>query len=121
MPDIKKVIKNPDTPSPRRVDRELDLQEWDEEQGRRQAEQEGIELTEAHWEVVRYLRNYYLEHEPPESGRVLSDMLDNAFAAQGGRKYLRRLFPDGPVAQGLRIAGLPVPAYTEDEGFGISR
>jgi tRNA 2-thiouridine synthesizing protein E len=120
MPDIKKVIKNPDTPSPRRVDRELDLQDWDEEQGRRQAEQEGIELTEAHWEVVRYLRNYYLEHEPPESGRVLSDMLDNAFAARGGRKYLR-LFPEGPVAQGLRIAGLPVPAYTEDEGFGISR
>ena len=38
MPDIKKVIKNPDTPSPRRVDRELDLQDWNEEQGRRQAE-----------------------------------------------------------------------------------
>jgi TusE/DsrC/DsvC family sulfur relay protein len=121
MPDIKKVMRNPDTPSPRRGDRERDLQDWSEEQGRRQAEQEGIALTEAHWDVVRCLRKYYLEHDPPESGREISDMLDNTFAAQGGRKYLRRLFPDGPVAQGLRIAGLPVPAYTEDEGFGISR
>ena len=121
MPDIKKVISNSDTSSPRRVDRELDLQDWNEAQARRQAEQEGIELTDAHWKVVHYLRDYYLEHEPPESGRVLSDMLHNSFAAQGGRKYLRRLFPEGPVAQGLRIAGLPVPAYTEDAGFGISR
>jgi TusE/DsrC/DsvC family sulfur relay protein len=121
MPDIKKVIRNPDTPSPRRVDRELDLQDWNEEQARRQAKQEGISLTAEHWEVVRCLREYYLEHDPPESGRELSDMLDNAFTDQGGRKYLRRLFPEGPVAQGLRIAGLPVPAYTEDEGFGISR
>jgi len=121
MSDIKKVIKNPDTPSPRRVDRELDLQDWDEEHARHLAEQEGIELTAAHREVVHCLREYYLEHDPPESGRELSDMLDSAFAGQGGRKYLRRLFPEGPVAQGMRIAGLPVPPNTEDEEFGISR
>ena len=48
-------------------------------------------------------------------------MLDEHYAEQGGRKYLRRLFPQGPVAQGMRIAGLPVPPHTEDEGFGISR
>ena len=45
MPDIKKVIDNPDTSSPRRTDRELDLDNWDEAQGQRSAEQEGIELT----------------------------------------------------------------------------
>jgi tRNA 2-thiouridine synthesizing protein E len=121
MPDIKKVIENPDTPSPRRADREIDLQEWDEAQGRRLAGDEGIELTDAHWEVIRYLRDYYLEHGPPESGREMSDALDDRFAERGGRKYLRRLFPQGPVAQGMHIAGLQVPAYTEDEGFGISR
>lgn len=121
MPDIKKVIENPDTSSPRRVDRELDLQEWDEAQGKRLAKEEGIELTEAHWEMINFLRDYYLENGLPESGRDISDALDARFASQGGRKYLRRLFPQGPVAQGMRIAGLPVPAYTEDEGFGVSR
>jgi tRNA 2-thiouridine synthesizing protein E len=121
MADIKKVIDNPDTSSPRRTDRELELGNWDETQGQRTAEQEGIELTAEHWDVVRCLREYYLEHGKPESGRELSDMLDRRYADQGGRKYLRRLFPQGPVAQGMRIAGLPVPAHTEDEGFGISR
>jgi len=121
MPDIKKIIENPDTSSPQQVDRKLDLQDWNEAQGQHNAEQEGIELTEAHWEVVYYLRDYYLEHGLASNGRELSDTLDKRFADQGGRKYLRRLFPEGPVAQGMRIAGLPVPPYTEDEGFGVSR
>lgn len=121
MPDIKKIIDNPDTPSPRRSDRELDLEDWDEAQAQNTAVQEGIELTEEHWEVVRYLREYYLEQGPPENGRELSDALDDHYAEQGGRKYLRRLFPQGPVAQGMRIAGLPLPPHTEDAGFGVSR
>jgi len=121
MPDIKKVIQNPDTPSPRRSDRKLDLEDWDEAQAQRTARQEGIELTEEHWEVVRYLREYYLKQGPAENGRELSDVLDARYAEQGGRSFLRRLFPQGPVAQGMRIAGLPVPPYTKDESFGISR
>ena len=60
MPDIKKIIDNPDTPGSLRSDRELDLEDWDETQAQNTAVQEGIELTEEHWEVVRYLREYYL-------------------------------------------------------------
>ena len=119
MSDARKVIDNPDTPSARRSDRELDLQQWDEEQGRRSAEQHGIKLTDEHWEVVHSLRDHYLRHGPP--GREVGDMLESRFADQGGRKYLRRLFPEGPVRQGMQIAGLPVPPHTEDEGFGTSR
>lgn len=120
MPDIKSLIDNPETANPERVDRELDLQDWDEQRGQQIAKQEGIELSDAHWEVVCCLQNYYLEHGPARHGRELSDMLDKAFADRGGRQYLRRLFPDGPVAQGMRIAGLPVPDYTENKAFGTS-
>lgn len=121
MPDIRKVIENPNTDSPLRADRELDLQGWDEEKGRLCAKQEGIELTNEHLEIVHCLRDYYREHGPAKNGRELGDMLDEKFAERGGRKYLRRLFPNGPVAQGMRIAGLNVPPHTENTGFGTSR
>lgn len=94
--------------------------DWNEERAVQHAAQEGIELTEEHWAVVYCLREYYRLNGPPEHGRELDDMLDNRFDGQGGRKYLRKLFPEGPVAQGVRIAGLPVPAHTEDAGFGTS-
>lgn len=121
MPDINKIVDNPDTSSPERVDRELDLGEWSPEQAQRTAAAEGIELTEEHWAVVSRLREYYLENGMAEKGRELGDMLDREFAEQGGRSYLRRLFPNGPVAQGMRIAGLPLPPYTQDDGFGTAR
>lgn len=121
MADIREVIENPDTSSPKRVDRERKLEDWRPEQARQKAEELGLQLTDAHWQVIDALREHYLEHGLPQSGRDLSDMLDERFAEQGGRRYLRKLFPEGPVFQGLQIAGLPVPAYTEDAGFGVAR
>ncbi|MGD8629516.1 MAG: TusE/DsrC/DsvC family sulfur relay protein [Gammaproteobacteria bacterium] len=121
MADINKIITNMDAESPQLADREFDLQDWDEAQAQRNAEQEGIEMSAPHWEVVNFLREHYLKHGPAKSGRELSDVLDRQFADQGGRKHLRRLFPEGPVTQGMRIAGLPLPPNTEDEGFGVSR
>ena len=45
-------------------------------------------------------------------------ILEEEFAEQGGRKYLYRLFPGGPVSQGSRIARLPLPAYSSDRSCG---
>ena len=109
-----------DIPSMQRSNREEELTHWDEDIARSVAVDEGIELTNEHMQVVQALRDYYCEHGEA-TGRVLTDMLETAFTDQGGQKYLRCLFPDGPVKQGMRIAGLPVPAHTEDAGFGISR
>jgi tRNA 2-thiouridine synthesizing protein E len=121
MNDTRKIMDNPDTSSPRASDREKEMADWNLERGRELAAEQGLELSDEHWQVIYKLREYYEAYGLPESGRVLGDMLDAEFAAQGGRRYLRRLFPQGPVAQGMRIAGLPVPAYTEDEGFGTAR
>ena len=110
-----------DIDSQQRSNREELLNEWNEEQASKIASELGIELTDTHLQVVQLLRDYYREHGAPQSGRELGDMLDNAFSSQGGRKYLRRLFPEGPVSQGMRIAGLPLPANTEDKGFGTTR
>jgi tRNA 2-thiouridine synthesizing protein E len=121
MTDVKRVLEETDAVDPKQADRETRLAEWDEQSARQTAADEGVELTDAHWAVIHRLRDFYREHGPAEHGRQVSDMLDAEFAEQGGRAYLRRLFPEGPVGQGMRIAGLPVPPHTEDEGFGISR
>lgn len=110
-----------DLPNPGSVDKDVDLDEWNEEHARQAAAREGIQLTEDHWDVVYCLREYYEKEGIPENGREIGDMLDERFDDQGGRKYLRRLFPEGPVSQGMRIAGLPVPPHTQDAGFGTSR
>jgi tRNA 2-thiouridine synthesizing protein E len=115
------VSVDTDIDSQQRTQREQELQHWSEGLARKAATGEGVELTDAHFQVIHLLRDYYLKNGLSESGRELDDMLDNEFSSQGGRKYLHHLFPDGPVAQGMRFAGLPVPAHSEDEGFGTAR
>jgi TusE/DsrC/DsvC family sulfur relay protein len=110
-----------DIPAIQRTNREEILSAWSEEQAKTIASDEGITLTDEHLHVVNTLRDFYLEHGEVSSGRNLTEMLDHAYAAQGGQKYLRELFPRGPVSQGMRIAGLPVPAHTDDSGFGVAR
>jgi tRNA 2-thiouridine synthesizing protein E len=121
MGDFKRFVEEADAVNPSYADREREIADWTDDDARGKAQELGIELGDDHWEVVHLLRDHYLEHGPPESGRVLSDLLNERFADRGGRRHLRRLFPEGPVLQGLQIAGLPVPPYTEDEGFGVAR
>ena len=110
-----------DIASQQRTHREAELRDWSEAQARKIASEAGIELTDAHLQVVQSLREHYREHGPTESGRQLSEMLYDTFASEGGKKYLYNLFPRGPVRQGMLIAGLPAPAHTEDAGFGTTR
>jgi TusE/DsrC/DsvC family sulfur relay protein len=112
------IDNDPATSSSRIEDRWLDLQEWNRRKGELLAAKEDIRLTEMHWEVIDFLRGYYLRNGRARSGRELAEALDRAFVGQGGRKFLYRLFPDGPVSQGSRIAGLPEPRYSADGSFG---
>ena len=110
-----------DIDSQARTHREELLAALGEAHVREMAGKEGIELTGEHLGVVECLRDYYLELGEAESGRDLEEMLDEIFDGHGGRKYLWRLFPGGPVTQGMRIAGLPIPPHTGDKGFGTVR
>ncbi len=83
------------------------------------ARHEGLVLSEAHWEAIRALQEYYARHEALAVNlRELHDALDEKFHRQGGIRYLYTLFPGGPVAQGCRVAGLKAPAGATDRGFG---
>lgn len=116
--DIKKFIAGESSPAQDPQGHLLDLPPWDEGEAERLAAQMGIVLTDEHWAVLRFLRERYRQLGPAKSGRVLSEELARAFEERGGRKYLYRLFPRGPVTEGSRIAGLPLPAYTTDPSFG---
>lgn len=110
-----------DIDSQARTHRKQLLAELGEAHVREMAGKEGIELSDEHLGVVECLRDYYLELGEAENGRDLEEMLNEIFAGHGGRKYLWRLFPGGPVSQGMRIAGLPLPPHSGDKGFGTVR
>jgi tRNA 2-thiouridine synthesizing protein E len=99
-------------------DKDEAFESWTENTARKLAQQEGIEMTDAHWSVVRFLREYYEKHGAVSHARILTEALEEKFQIQGGLKYLYTLFPDGPVSQGAKIAGVPVPGDSANPSFG---
>ena len=77
--------------------------EWTEELGKQLATNIGIEMTDRHWDAIRFLRDdYKAEHETATLRRVSS---------VGGipTKELFQLFPKKPAKKMAYIAGLPKP------------
>ena len=91
---------------------------WSPDAARSRAADEGLELTEDHWEAVRAIHEYCERHPEGVNVRELHDALGERFHARGGMRYLYLLFPGGPVAQGCRMAGIAAPAGAVDPGFG---
>ena len=89
------------------VDEDGFLQEpdrWSEDVAKDLAKSESVdELTEGHWKVIRYIRNYYIQFGTApmvrkvckETGYKLSDIY--------------QLFPSGPAKGACKLAGLPKP------------
>ena len=69
---------------------------------------ENIKLTDAHWEVVNYLRDEYREHgHTPNFRNMLKGMTERRPGTDS--KALYDLFPMGPAKQATKVAGLPQP------------
>lgn len=94
--------------------------EWTQDGAKRIAREEGLELTDVHWEVVRAMQHFYARHEnsPTITLPELNDALEEHFHSKGGVKHLYTVFPGGPIAQSSRLAGLKAPAGTTVPGFG---
>ena len=87
-----------------------DSSTWSEGLAEVIAEQEGIALTPEHWEVVRFVRAFYLEFNTSPAIRMLVKAMAKAYGEEkGNSRYLFRLFPKGPAKQATKIAGLPKP------------
>jgi tRNA 2-thiouridine synthesizing protein E len=84
--------------------------DWHEDMAPLLAQEEEIELTEAHWEVVRFVREFYLEFNTSPAIRMLVKAMAQKYGEEkGNSRYLFRLFPKGPAKQATKIAGLPKP------------
>lgn len=92
---------------------------WSQESAITQAEQEDITLTDEHWDVIRSIQSYTARREGRQiNTRELLDALEEKYHHLGGKKYLYRLLPGGPIAQGCRLAGIQAPPGSTDYGFG---
>ena len=84
------------------------LDEWSEDFARSQAESENLVLTEAHWQVISFLRAYFEEHRVQAQVRAMIRHFSKVWGPElGNNHYLHTLFPmGGPQKQGNRLAGL---------------
>ncbi len=84
------------------------INDWTEDFARAQAEAENLELTEAHWQVIAFLRTYYEEHRVQAQVRAMIWHFAKAWGPEhGNNHHLHTLFPiGGPQKQGNRLAGL---------------
>ncbi|MCF8010403.1 MAG: TusE/DsrC/DsvC family sulfur relay protein [Clostridiales bacterium] len=82
----------------------LHPEQWNEEVANAFAREEGIsEITEEHWKVINYLRDYYYQFEVAPMIRKLCK--ETGF----NLKKIYALFPSGPAKGACKLAGLPKP------------
>jgi tRNA 2-thiouridine synthesizing protein E len=79
-------------------------EQWTEDMAAELARREGIdELTDAHWQVIRFMRAEYLAKGSGPSVRALGKTSGVSI------KELYQLFPKGPAKIAAKIAGIPKP------------
>ncbi|HKN20146.1 MAG TPA: TusE/DsrC/DsvC family sulfur relay protein [Terracidiphilus sp.] len=89
------------------VDEDGFLQEpdlWTEDVATDFAKSESIDaLTEGHWKVINYIRNYYLQFG-------IAPMVRKVCKETGYKlSEIYQLFPSGPAKGACKLAGLPKP------------
>jgi len=88
----------------------VNLSDWSKEAAEILANQDNLKLSDNHWEVITFLRDYYDEYQIAPAVRVLTKAISKKLGPdKGSSKYLYELFPYGPAKQACRFAGLPKP------------
>lgn len=83
---------------------------WSQELGRHMALVDGITLTQEHWEVIHYFREYYEDYNIPPPMRMVIRVFKKAFGDENANsRYLLQLFPEGATKAASKFGGLPKP------------
>ena len=81
---------------------------WSEEVALVLAQDENIEMTDEHWDVIRFMRDFYEEHQVAADARFAIKHLAER-VGRDAQKRLFVLFPYGYVKQACKIAGMRRP------------
>lgn len=88
----------------------LDSDDWSHDVAHFLAEQEEITLSDHHWVVVNFVREFYdFRQTVPEARFALKAMKEALGKDKATRKYLYQLFPYGYGQQACKIAGMRMP------------
>jgi len=88
----------------------LDPLVWDEDLALEFALELDIQLTDYHWLIIRFVRQFYEEQQSVPEARVLLRYLKNAYSHEfTTRRFLYSLFPYGYGQQACKIAGMRKP------------
>lgn len=83
---------------------------WSQDLAKHIAAQDHIVLTEEHWEVINYFREYYEDYNVPPPMRMVMRVFKKAFGDENANsRYLHQLFPEGPTKTASKYGGLPKP------------
>ncbi|CAK0741966.1 Sulfurtransferase TusE [Gammaproteobacteria bacterium] len=86
------------------------INEWEKGVAEVMSKEDDLTLTDEHWEIISFLREYYEEYQIAPAVRVLTKAVSKKMGKdKGNSKYLYTLFPYGPAKQACRYAGLPKP------------
>jgi tRNA 2-thiouridine synthesizing protein E len=89
----------------------VNAEDWSEGLAFQFALRDGMELTDDHWQVIRFVREYHLRFRNIPMPRLLVKGLNRAPGReQFTIKALYALFPDTPMRRSCRYAGIPQPA-----------
>jgi tRNA 2-thiouridine synthesizing protein E len=81
----------------------VDAAVWTKEIGQAIAEALEIEMTDKHWEVIKFARTDFENNGEPPTLRRITQQTDVSM------KEMYQLFPDGPAKLASNIAGLKKP------------
>jgi tRNA 2-thiouridine synthesizing protein E len=69
-----------------------------------------VTLTPAHWEIVLFMREYYVRFNYLPNTRIFVKAITNQLGIEkGNSRYLQSLFPESPLKYACLLAGLPKP------------
>ena len=86
----------------------IDPEQWSESVAEELARRADIALEDDHWNVIRFMRDYYADHQVAADARHVIKHLSEHCGADA-HKRLFELFPYGYVAQACKIAGMKRP------------
>ncbi len=86
------------------------MDDWSEDIAAYIAHKENIALTEEHWEVIRFIRQYYKEHGIPPMPTVLLKALNTLVGSEKySMKSLCGLFQGSSIRKACQLSGIPKP------------